>query len=453
MTDQLLQQYESYEIVRYFDNIRPTAAMAADGSTPSAVRYADRYAEQLWDTLFAKAPEITLFSWPGMAALETLEPGEQGRVEAAADQLQLGRDGEVVQAAGRRERGAQLGPRRGLVAGADRHGARTSSASPIGVASYKPYQSSGEDFLHDYLGQHRHSDRADAGVSRPTPTRPAHRERQARSRHRGQDEEAARVRQERHGDVGIAEGPAGQGHKGHRRSRGRRAAWSRCATTSAASGRARAPASTIPAARQPAVLFPEIRFFTNDMWAVVRGVAGAKGFPIVLMNRYSKGIFYVLDGPGEHRGPLRPAPGRDQRHQGLPPAGLPGAHGLAGPGGPLRLRQRGVRGRILPARGCEGDGLRGGRSREGEERADRGGVQGAGPRPRAQRETPLPRQTRGSDQDPIRDHRPAAFLPGVCGRGIVIRLPQTSEGTSPVESDRPANAAGITAGAGGTALA
>jgi hypothetical protein len=33
------------------------------------------------------------------------------------------------------------------------------------------------------------------------------------------------------------------------------------------------------------------------MWAVVRGVAGAKGFPIVLMNHYSKGIFYVLAVP------------------------------------------------------------------------------------------------------------------------------------------------------------
>jgi hypothetical protein len=42
------------------------------------------------------------------------------------------------------------------------------------------------------------------------------------------------------------------------------------------------------------VLFPQLRFFTNDTWPVVRGVATAKGFPVVLMNRYGKGIFYVL---------------------------------------------------------------------------------------------------------------------------------------------------------------
>jgi hypothetical protein len=47
----------------------------------------------------------------------------------------------------------------------------------------------------------------------------------------------------------------------------------------------------------PAVLFPEIRFMTNDTWGIIRGVAAAKGFPIVMMNRYSKGIFYVLNIP------------------------------------------------------------------------------------------------------------------------------------------------------------
>ena len=47
----------------------------------------------------------------------------------------------------------------------------------------------------------------------------------------------------------------------------------------------------------PAVLFPEIRFLTNDTWGVIRGVAAAKGFPILLMNRYSKGIFYVINIP------------------------------------------------------------------------------------------------------------------------------------------------------------
>jgi hypothetical protein len=52
-----------------------------------------------------------------------------------------------------------------------------------------------------------------------------------------------------------------------------------------------------PARSNPAILFPEIRFHTNDAWPIIRGVAGAKGFPIVLMNRYASGVIYVLNIP------------------------------------------------------------------------------------------------------------------------------------------------------------
>jgi len=55
-------------------------------------------------------------------------------------------------------------------------------------------------------------------------------------------------------------------------------------------------------ADNPAILFPEIRFFTNDSWTLIRGVVKAKGFPILLMNRYSRGVLYVLnipDNPGD----------------------------------------------------------------------------------------------------------------------------------------------------------
>ena len=47
----------------------------------------------------------------------------------------------------------------------------------------------------------------------------------------------------------------------------------------------------------PAILFPEVRFLTNDSWGIIRGVAGSKGFPILLMNRYSKGVITLLTIP------------------------------------------------------------------------------------------------------------------------------------------------------------
>src|ERR1019366_10771986 len=45
------------------------------------------------------------------------------------------------------------------------------------------------------------------------------------------------------------------------------------------------------------VLVPEIAFLTNDAWPVVRGTANGRGAPLLLMDRYSKGILYVLTIP------------------------------------------------------------------------------------------------------------------------------------------------------------
>ena len=76
ITDQLLQQYESYEIVRYFSNIRPGANLGGWVDTYS-IRSVDRYAEQLWNGLFAKAPEQTLFEWSAMASPKPAIAGER----------------------------------------------------------------------------------------------------------------------------------------------------------------------------------------------------------------------------------------------------------------------------------------------------------------------------------------------------------------------------------------
>jgi len=52
-----------------------------------------------------------------------------------------------------------------------------------------------------------------------------------------------------------------------------------------------------PKKPQPPILFPEIRFYTNDSWGIIRGTAGAKGDPILLMDGYSKGTIYLLNIP------------------------------------------------------------------------------------------------------------------------------------------------------------
>ena len=45
------------------------------------------------------------------------------------------------------------------------------------------------------------------------------------------------------------------------------------------------------------MLFPEIDFLTNDSWSLVRANANGNGFPLLLLNRYSKGILYVWTMP------------------------------------------------------------------------------------------------------------------------------------------------------------
>jgi hypothetical protein len=57
-----------------------------------------------------------------------------------------------------------------------------------------------------------------------------------------------------------------------------------------------------PGAQVRSLTFPEIRFYTNDAWPLIRGIAEAKGVPILLMDRYSQGALYVLnipDNPGD----------------------------------------------------------------------------------------------------------------------------------------------------------
>ncbi len=73
-TDQNLQQYESYGIVRYFENIAPDR-MGGGWVDTYAIRYVDRYSEQLWLTVFAKAKEMTLFNYIDL--LREPKPGER----------------------------------------------------------------------------------------------------------------------------------------------------------------------------------------------------------------------------------------------------------------------------------------------------------------------------------------------------------------------------------------
>ena len=74
-SDQHLQQYESYLIFRYFENIAP-GRNGGGWVDSGGASYLDRYTEQFWLTLFAKAPEITMFDWRQLQS--AVRPGQRG---------------------------------------------------------------------------------------------------------------------------------------------------------------------------------------------------------------------------------------------------------------------------------------------------------------------------------------------------------------------------------------
>ena len=122
-----IQQYHGYSIFRYLDNLNHNnrGGWVDQGGSEMP----NRYEEQLWITLFAKAPEITL--WP---IGRMLAPGFQ------YDQPL----GDVV---GDSRLASMAGP---VFEKVDRFIGKM--GKPIGVKSYKPYHSFGEDYVQSYLG-------------------------------------------------------------------------------------------------------------------------------------------------------------------------------------------------------------------------------------------------------------------------------------------------------------
>jgi hypothetical protein len=146
---QHLQPYHGYQIFRYFENLRP-GHNAGGWVDTGGMRYLDRYAEQLWLTLFAKAREITLFDFRQLQ----LPLGEQHRAPWQGQGTSL--DFEAVVGDYRTAAGSfapELTVAR--LAGWSLDQVDTvlgQLGEPLGVKGYRPFHASGEDFLHSFIG-------------------------------------------------------------------------------------------------------------------------------------------------------------------------------------------------------------------------------------------------------------------------------------------------------------
>jgi hypothetical protein len=259
-SNQHLQAYHGYSIFRYFENIKP-GGNAGGWVDPGGLRTLDRYAEQLWLTLFAKAPEITLFD-----IRQLYQPVRQadGTVVPESEYARIA--GYVF-----RQADAFLGR----------------LGRPVGVKMYKPFHSSGEDFLASYLGMVGipvdlvPEFPAGAGVVLLTEAARYDRAIVDRIKRQLQDGKAVVI------TSGLLKALQGKGiedivdleYTG------------RTVSSREFFGRG------VSARSDTDILLPEIRYATNDSWEIVSALTSASrttGTPILHSAKYSKGVLYVL---------------------------------------------------------------------------------------------------------------------------------------------------------------
>ncbi len=293
-TDQFLQQYESYQIIRYFENIKPGGNGGGWVDTYGSL-YVDRYAEQLWDTMFAKAREITLFNW--RLILQKAYGGTRSDWENLPTSLNFKAITADYHPAGD---AASKEPTYGTVAGAALRQVDAvlgKLGNPIGIESYRPYQSTGEDFLHNYIGM----------IGIPIDLRPEF-PTEAKTVLLTEDAKAdpqivAKIKTQ------LEAGKSVIITSGLLRALKGRGIESICETevsdnkvlaTDYSTGFGAGNRFGL-GADDKKILFPEVRFLTNDAWGLVSALENGNGYPILLMDKYSKGVLYVWTMPDNFR--------------------------------------------------------------------------------------------------------------------------------------------------------
>jgi hypothetical protein len=285
--DQHLQQYESYEIIRYFDNIAPGRNGGGWVDT-YGTRYLDRYAEQLWDTMLAKAPQIMLFQYSDL--LRSAQVGDRtawSDLETTFKMAELDKWSAADGATGK--------PNYAAVAGyslAKVNAVVGKLGSPVAIANYRPYQSTGEDFLPDFLGM--------IGIpiemypEFPTNAKTILLTEDAKFDPQIMSKIKAHLLQG--GSVIITSGllKALQGNGPNQIGQiAEIGTTGRVLSADQYQGFFGMSGGALP----HKILMPEIGFMTNDAWPEVRLTADGNGAPLLLQDHYADGLFYVLDVP------------------------------------------------------------------------------------------------------------------------------------------------------------
>jgi hypothetical protein len=285
--DQHLQQYESFQIMRYFEHLKPNGNGGGWVDTGGATTI-DRYAEQFWNTVWAKRPEMTLFDYRQVLSRFPRNGGDR---PWASEPTSLTLDA-VVKKAGGDEANATWA----AVAGAALEQADTylgRLGTPVGVKSYKPYQSIGEDFLQNYLGM--------IGVPMDVyPSFPSDASLVFLTEQAKYDPAiVTKIKQQLVAGKSVCvtynlfKALQGKGIEDIVELE----LPGRSVPVHEYGGRGFGPAPAVPAEPLPSVSIPEIRPFTNDSWSVISATSGGTTYPILVRDAYSKGTLYVFAVP------------------------------------------------------------------------------------------------------------------------------------------------------------
>lgn len=285
LSAQHLQPYHGYAIMRYFENIAP-GRNGGGWVDPFASRTYDRYAEQLWLTLFAKsAPEITLFDWGNL--LTPLDASGRGAWQDQSTSF----DYETMMQPVTLPDGTTMIPKSQARAAGVAFAAVDQTigiiGQPLGLKSYRPFHATGEDHLQSYLGM----------IGLPmeiVTTFPT-------------DQPVVLLTAEAAADAAIVTKIEQHVHAGHKvviTSGLLRALADRGIKDIAEiehTGRV-ALVSTFQSgfaateSDQP-ILIPQIGYNTNDSWELVSAIAGDNGWPLLHDADYAKGHLFVLTVP------------------------------------------------------------------------------------------------------------------------------------------------------------
>ncbi len=282
LSEQHLQQYLGYNIFRYFENIAPGRNMGG-WVDPFGMNYYDRYAEQLWITAFAKAPEITLFNFSQLNRpidLSYRSPWQEQNTSFDFEEMMQPVDYHAATpskpATLARVAGYALETVDSIIG---------ETGNPVGIKSYKPFHSTGEDFLPNFLGM----------IGLPMDEKPEFPEGEKliilTEKAKFDPDIVNKIKQQltSGNKVVITSGllrvlqDKGLNDIVELRYSDRKALVQdyTCGDYQLVHG-------------DKPVLIQQVQYLTNDSWEVVSGISGANGWPVLHMADYSAGRLFVL---------------------------------------------------------------------------------------------------------------------------------------------------------------